>query len=141
MALEVVNDSRSEHYRNWVSSTVVQALGVHIDNGLWVLHLHALKACAQRIPLTAASRWTRTDDAAAGGAGPKCRRTIPPAFGRAPVSRCCAFRARTSKEMASTAQPPHVSAATHTMRPGSVCHEWTHRMELATAERRTYAAA
>ena len=42
MALEVMNDSRSEHHRNWVCSTVVQALGVHIDNGLWVLRLHAL---------------------------------------------------------------------------------------------------
>ena len=37
MALDVLNDSRSEHHRNWVSSTVVQALGVRIDNGLWVL--------------------------------------------------------------------------------------------------------
>ena len=55
MALEVVNDSRSEHYRNWVSSTVVQALGVHIDNGLWVLRLHALEPCGVSIVLTGPS--------------------------------------------------------------------------------------
>jgi len=52
MALDVMNDSRSEHHRNWVSSTVVQALGVLIDSGLWVLRLHALEPCGVSIVLT-----------------------------------------------------------------------------------------
>ena len=55
MALDVMNDSRSEHHRNWVCSTVVQALGVRIDNGLWVLRLHALEPCGVSIVLTGPS--------------------------------------------------------------------------------------
>ena len=55
MALEVMNDSRSEHHRNWVRSTVIQALGVRIDNGLWVLRLHALEPCGVSIVLTGPS--------------------------------------------------------------------------------------
>jgi hypothetical protein len=55
MALDVLNDSRSEHHRNWVSSTVVQALGVHIDNGLWVLYLRALEPGGVSIVLTGPS--------------------------------------------------------------------------------------
>ena len=55
MALEVMNDSRSEHHRNWVCSTVVQALGVRIDNELWVLRLHALEPGGVSIVLTGPS--------------------------------------------------------------------------------------
>jgi len=55
MALEVMNDSRSEHHRNWVPSTVIQALGARIDNGLWVLRLHALEPCGVSIVLTGPS--------------------------------------------------------------------------------------
>ena len=55
MALEVINDSRSEPHRNWVCSTVVEALGVQIDNGLWVLRLHALDAGGVSIDLTGPS--------------------------------------------------------------------------------------
>jgi len=55
MALDVMNDPRSEHHRNWVSSTVVQALGVRIDNGLWLLRLHALEPSGVSIVLTGPS--------------------------------------------------------------------------------------
>jgi hypothetical protein len=55
MALDVMNDSRSEHHRNWVSSTVVQALGARIDNGIWLLRLHALEPCGVSILLTGPS--------------------------------------------------------------------------------------
>ena len=55
MALEVINDSRSEPHRNWVSSTVVQVLGVRIDNGLWVLRLRAPEAGGVSIALTGPS--------------------------------------------------------------------------------------
>jgi hypothetical protein len=43
MALEVINDSRSELHRDWVSATVVQILGVRIDYGIWVLRLRDLE--------------------------------------------------------------------------------------------------
>jgi hypothetical protein len=55
MALEVINDSVSEPHRNWVSSTVVQVLGVHIDNGLWVLRLCAAESGGVSIALTGPS--------------------------------------------------------------------------------------
>ena len=52
MALDVINDSRSEPHRNWVCSAVVQVLGVRIDAGLWVLRLHALESGGVSITLT-----------------------------------------------------------------------------------------
>jgi len=55
MALDVMNDSRSERHRDWVSSTVVQVLGLRIDSGLWVLRLHALEPCGVSIVLTGPS--------------------------------------------------------------------------------------
>jgi hypothetical protein len=55
MALEVINDSRSEPHRNWVSSAVVQVLGVRIDNGLWVLRLRAPESGGVSIALTGPS--------------------------------------------------------------------------------------
>lgn len=55
MALDVISDSRSEPHRNWVSSTVVQVLGVHIDMGLWVLRLHSLESGGVSIALTGPS--------------------------------------------------------------------------------------
>ena len=42
MALEVISDQRSERHRDWVSSTVIGALGVELDQGVWVLRLYAL---------------------------------------------------------------------------------------------------
>ena len=41
MALEVISDLRSEGHRDWVSSTVIGALGVELDQGVWVLRLRA----------------------------------------------------------------------------------------------------
>jgi hypothetical protein len=55
MALDVINDSRSEPHRNWVCSAVVQVLGVRIDTGLWVLRLHALESGGVSITLTGPS--------------------------------------------------------------------------------------
>jgi hypothetical protein len=43
MALEVMSDLRSEGHRNWVSSTVIGALGAELDQGVWVLRVHALE--------------------------------------------------------------------------------------------------
>ena len=55
MALDVINDPRSEPHRNWVCSAVVQVLGVRIDAGLWVLRLHALEPGGVSIALTGPS--------------------------------------------------------------------------------------
>jgi hypothetical protein len=55
MALDVINDSRSETHRNWVCSAVVQVLGVRIDTGLWVLRLRALESGGVSITLTGPS--------------------------------------------------------------------------------------
>jgi hypothetical protein len=41
MALEVISDLRSEGHRDWVSSAVIGALGVELDQGVWVLRLYA----------------------------------------------------------------------------------------------------
>jgi hypothetical protein len=41
MALEVLSDPRAERHRDWVSSAVIEALGVELDQGVWVLRLYA----------------------------------------------------------------------------------------------------
>ena len=51
MALEVINDLRSEGHRDWVSSTVIGALGVELDQGVWVLRLYALERGGVHIAL------------------------------------------------------------------------------------------
>ena len=51
MALEVINDLRSEGHRDWVSSTVIGALGVELDQGVWILRLDALEPGGVQIVL------------------------------------------------------------------------------------------
>jgi hypothetical protein len=51
MAIEVLSDLRSEGHRDWVSSTVIGALGVELDQGVWVLRLYALERGGIRITL------------------------------------------------------------------------------------------
>lgn len=51
MALEVISDLRSERHRDWVSSTVIGALGVELDQGVWTLRLYALDPSGVRIAL------------------------------------------------------------------------------------------
>jgi hypothetical protein len=51
MALEVINDPRSERHRDWVSSTVIGALGVELDRGVWILRLQALERGGVHIAL------------------------------------------------------------------------------------------
>ena len=52
MALEVISDLRSERHRDWVSSTVIGALGVELDQGVWVLRLYALEPGGVHIALS-----------------------------------------------------------------------------------------
>jgi hypothetical protein len=51
VALEVISDLRSERHRDWVSSTVIGALGVELDQGVWVLRLYAVDPAGVRIVL------------------------------------------------------------------------------------------
>lgn len=51
MALEVISDLRSEGHRDWVSSTVMGALGVELDQGVWILRLYAVDPGGVRIVL------------------------------------------------------------------------------------------
>ena len=52
MALDVISDLRSERHRDWVSSTVIGALGVELDQGVWVLRLSAFEPGGVHIALT-----------------------------------------------------------------------------------------
>lgn len=51
MALEVISDVRSEGHRDWVSSTVIGALGVELDQGVWFLRLYTVDPGGVRIVL------------------------------------------------------------------------------------------